>query len=85
MNEQFTLLEECLKQVSIKGVANKLNLSVGTVRRWIELKDVPTQYTFDLYKILSKEIDYSKYTSSLKDQFFTPKDLAKKMLGNIQS
>ena len=78
MNEQFTLLEECLKQVSIKGVANKLNLSVGTVRRWIELKDVPTQYTFDLYKILSKEIDYSKYTSSLKDQFFTPKDLAKK-------
>ena len=39
---------------------------------------MPIQYTFDLYKILSKEIDYSKYSSSLKDQFFTPKDLAKK-------
>jgi hypothetical protein len=72
------LLEECLKKVSIKEVADKLNLCVGTIRRWIELKDVPIQYTFDLCKILSKDIDYSKYTSSLKDQFFTPKDLAKK-------
>ena len=74
----FSMLEECLEKVSIKEVADKLNLCVGTIRRWIELKDVPIQYTFDLCKILSKEIDYSKYTSSLKDQFFTPRDLAKK-------
>jgi hypothetical protein len=74
----FSLFEECLQKVSIKEVADKLNLCVGTIRRWIELKDVPIQYTFDLYKILSKEIDYSKYTYSLKDQFFTPKNLAKK-------
>jgi hypothetical protein len=74
----ISLLEECLKKVSIKEVADKLNLCVGTIRRWIELKNVPIQYTFDLNKILSREIDYSKYTSSLKDQFFTPKDLAKK-------
>jgi len=72
------LLEECLKKVSIKEVADKLNICVGTIRRWIELNNVPIQYTFDLNKILSREIDYSKYTSSLKDQFFTPKDLAKK-------
>ena len=74
----FSLLEECLKKVSIKETADKLNLCVGTIRRWIQLKVVPIQYTFDLCKILSKEIDYSKYTFSLKDQFFTPKDLAKK-------
>ena len=74
----FSMLEECLEKVSIKEVADKLNLCVGTIRRWIELKDVPIQYTFDLCKILSREIDYSKYTSSLKDQFFTPRDLAKK-------
>jgi len=74
----LSLLEECLKKVSIKAVADRLNICIGTIRRWIELKDVPIQYTFDLYKILSKEIDYSKYSSSLKDQFFTPKDLAKK-------
>jgi len=74
----LVLVEECLKKMSVKEVADKLNLSVGTIRRWIELKDVPIQYTFDLHKILSKDIDYSKYTSSLKDQFFTPKDVAKK-------
>jgi len=71
------LLEECLKKTTIKNVATTLNLCIGTIRRWIELQDVPIQYTFDLYKILSKEIDYSSYTSSLKDQFFTPKDVAK--------
>jgi hypothetical protein len=74
----IALLKECLKKTTIKDVANKLNLCVGTVKRWIELNDVPIQYTFDLYKILSKEIDYTKYPSSLKDQFFTPKDVAKK-------
>jgi hypothetical protein len=74
----LSLLEECLNKVSIKDVADKLNISTGTIRRWIELKNVPIQYTFDLYKMLSRDIDYSKYKSSLKDQFFTPKDLAKK-------
>jgi hypothetical protein len=72
------LLQECLKVNSIKDVSNKLNLCIGTVKRWMELKDVPIQYTFDLYKILSKKIDYTKYNSSLKDQFFTPKDIAVK-------
>lgn len=72
----YELLQECLKKESIKEISEKLNLCIGTVRRWMELKDVPIQYTFDLHKILSKEIDYSKYTSSLKDQFFTPKDIA---------
>jgi hypothetical protein len=77
-DSNLSLLEECLNNVSIKEVADKLNICVGTIRRWLELKDVPIQYTFDLCKILSKDIDYSKYTSSLKDQFFTPNDLAKK-------
>jgi len=74
----FSLFEECLKSVSIKDISDKLNICVGTIRRWIELKNVPNLYIFDLYKILSKDIDYSKYTSSLKDQFFTPKCIAKK-------
>ena len=74
----ITLVEECIKNGSIKGVANKLNICVGTIRRWLELRDVPIQYTFDIYKILSKDIVYSEYGASLKDQFFTPKDLAKR-------
>lgn len=88
-NEEITktnlhLLEECLKITTIKDVAIKLNLCIGTIKRWIELKDVPVQYTFDLFKILSKEIDYSKYSSSQKDQFFTPKVLAEKCLNTFQ-
>ena len=74
----ITLVEECIKNGSIKDVANKLNICVGTIRRWLELRDVPIQYTFDIYKILSKNIVYSEYGASLKDQFFTPKDLAKR-------
>jgi hypothetical protein len=76
--KNLNLLEECLEKNTIKDVACILNLSIGTIKRWIELKDVPIQYTFDLYKILSKDIDYSKYSSSLKDQFFTPKDVAER-------
>jgi hypothetical protein len=72
------LLEECMKITTIKDIANKLNLCIGTINRWIKLNDVPIQYTFDLNKILKKEIDYSKYPSSLKDQFFTPKIIAEK-------
>lgn len=71
------LLTECLDKFTIKQVSEKLNLCVGTIRRWIELEDVPHQYTFDLLKILSKDIDYSKYSSSEKDQFFTPENVVK--------
>jgi hypothetical protein len=74
--KNLQLLEECLKTRSIKEIAALLNVCVGTVKRWMDLKDVPIQYTFDLHKILSKDIDYSKYSSSLKDQFFTPKHVA---------
>ena len=77
-DKNLGLLEESFKKMSIKDVADKLNICIGTIRRWIELKNVPIQYTFDLYKILSRDIDYTKYNSSLKDQFFTPKDVSKK-------
>lgn len=74
----FQLLQECLEVDSIKVVAQKLNLSVGTVQRWIQLKSVPEQYTFDIHKLLAREIDYSQYTYSQKDQFFTPPQEATK-------
>jgi hypothetical protein len=72
------LLEECLIKHSMQEVSAKLNLCIGTIRRWQELKDVPIQYTFDLYKLLEKEIDYSKFSSSSKDQFFTPSLISKR-------
>ena len=72
----LSLLEECMKVYTIQDLCTKLNVCRGTVKRWQELKDVPIHYTFDLHKLLSHEIDYSKYSSSSKDQFFTPSDIA---------
>ena len=72
------LLDECLKVCSLRDISTRLNLCIGTVRRWRELNDVPPQYTFDLLKILSKDIDYSKFSYSMKDQFFTPSHISKR-------
>jgi transcriptional regulator with XRE-family HTH domain len=77
------LLAGLQKKFTLKEIANKLNLAVGTVQRWIELDNIPHHYTFDLLRLsLSNEeynnINYSKFKSSEKDQFFTPPDIAKK-------
>jgi hypothetical protein len=72
----LSLLEKCLEKYSMNEVIKKLNVSIGTIKRWKTLKDVPRQYIFDLYKILEIKIDYSQYSFSLKDQFFTPRNIA---------
>lgn len=72
------LLEECLKVHTMQELCDKLNICAGTMRRWQELKNVPIQYTFDLHKILAREVDYSKFSSSSKDQFFTPSLISKR-------
>ena len=71
------LLAEALEKFDVNIVADRLNLANGTVRRWIELENVPKSYEFDLLKMLDKQIDYSKYSSKEKDQFYTPIATAK--------
>jgi len=61
-----------LRNLAITEIAEELSLARGTVTRWIELKNVPRQYEFDILKIAKEEIDYSKYSDIEKDQFFTP-------------
>jgi hypothetical protein len=77
-SEQYnkTLLTELLTKHTMKDIAKKLNLAIGTVQRWLDLDNIPRHYTFDLLRLLNKEIDYSLYKSSEKDQFFTPNDIA---------
>lgn len=72
------MLTEILTTHTMKEAATKLNLAVGTVARWIELDNIPPQYTFDLMRILSKPVQYQDYKSSAKDQFFTPDDVVKR-------
>ena len=76
-NELLHLLEESLESLSIKEIAKKLDVASGTIKRWMELKSVPSLYRFDIMKLKSNDIDYSKFTSKEKDQFFTPTDVAK--------
>jgi hypothetical protein len=73
-----TMLTEILASHTMKETASKLNLAVGTVARWIELDNIPPQYTFDLMRILGKDVNYPDYKSSAKDQFFTPDQVTRK-------
>ena len=73
-----TLLNNILQKYTVKETANLLNLAIGTVHRWLELKNIPPQYNFDLLRLLSKDINPQDYKSSEKDQFFTPDHITEK-------
>lgn len=61
---------------AITQLAKDLNLARGTIKRWMDLEAVPDQYQFDLLKKTGKTIDYSRFSSKDKDQFFTPAQTA---------
>lgn len=73
-----SLFNEALQKYSKKEIASRLNLSVGTVSRWIDTDNYPPNYIFDLHRILSKNISYENYTIQEKDQFFTPIETCQK-------
>ena len=52
-----------------------MNITTGTIKRWIELKSVPQYYYFDLCRMDNIEVDYKGFSEKQKDQFFTPKEL----------
>ena len=67
------ILNNILETKTYSDIAKEINVAMGTVKRWIELKNVPKSYTFELLKLAKIDIDYSKFTYKEKDQFFTPK------------
>lgn len=80
-NKQHDLLvciNELMETYSLKELAEELNVATGTITRWIELNDIPKNYEFDILKLSHIPIDYSKYSSKEKDQFFTPLETAQK-------
>jgi len=70
------ILNNLLKQYNINNLSETLNLAPGTILRWIELNNIPPSYEFDLLKLSGNKIDYSRYSSKQKDQFFTPVETA---------
>lgn len=76
-NNIFKLFDTLIHTHGYKKISNEFNVALGTVKRWKELNSIPKQYHFDLMKMGNIDIDYSLYSYSDKDQFFTTEDTAK--------
>jgi hypothetical protein len=74
--DNYICLNKIIKDTNLEKVCENLNLSKGTINRWLSLKKVPKQYTFDIMKLSGIKIDYSKFEFKDKDQFFTPTSTA---------
>lgn len=71
-------LDIILETKTFKEIADELNVAIGTVKRWKQKDSIPSAYSFELLEMANIEIDYSKFTFSEKDQFFTSEKIAKK-------
>jgi len=69
-------LFKILEKFKLKDLSIHLNVSTGTIVRW-NTTGIPKNYEFDILKLDGIKIDYSKYSSKQKDQFFTPAKTAK--------
>jgi len=72
------ILHNLFTKYSVNEVAKNLNVTKGTISRWIELNDIPKNYEFDILKLSNIQINYSNYSTKEKDQFFTPIETAEK-------
>jgi hypothetical protein len=72
----FEILNKILESKTYSEIAREINVAIGTVKRWNDLKNIPKLYTFELLKLANIDIDYSKFSYKEKDQFFTPNTTA---------
>lgn len=73
MSDTYNLFLELSKNFTPNQLAESLGVNRGTVIRWIDKKEVPSQYYFDLCRIANVEVKYSNFSFKEKDQFFTSK------------
>jgi len=67
----YELFKKLLREKNISEIALNLNISKGTIKRWLLLESVPPQYFIDLKRELGEKIDLSELSFREKDQFFT--------------
>jgi uncharacterized protein YjcR len=63
------ILNKIIESKKLQDIANEINVAVGTIRRWIELKNVPSHYIFELLKLAKIDIDYSKFSYKKKTNY----------------
>lgn len=68
--EAIDLFNELLETNKLNEVADKLNLHIGTVRRWKMTDKVPKNYFNDLNALLNYKYE-EKEEYRAKDQFYT--------------
>ena len=71
----YSLFNEVVTQHSVEFVANRLQINIGTVKRWIEKASVPEHYNGDLSRLIGKE--YIGESERDKDQFYTKPEVAR--------
>lgn len=76
MNNIYDFFLPIYQKYGIKTICDELYLHTGTVKRWMEKKEVPAQYYFDLCRVAGIAVDYSQFTEKEKDQFFTDPETA---------
>ena len=76
-DKNFKILLDILEKYDMNDIIKDFNVAKGTLKRWIDNKKIPKSYQFELIKLNSDNIDYSKYSYKDKDQFFTPTDISK--------
>lgn len=60
-----------IKEREVSIVASQLDVSVGTIRRWLELNKIPNNQYLDLCRIFNLDVNYKSLSEKDKDQFFT--------------
>ena len=73
-NNIFKFFQSLNEKYTIDELSSYLAVNRGTIKRWIELKSVPSHYYFDLCRMDGIEIDYTEHSEKEKDQFFTSKE-----------
>lgn len=76
MNNIYDFFLPIYNQYGMTAICDGLYLHKGTVQRWMDKREVPHQYYFDLCRVAGLNVDYSKFSEKEKDQFFTSKETA---------
>lgn len=73
----MNMFKELRRDFSLRTLAQKLNLHVGTLRRWETKQEIPKDYLYDLNSLLGNKYNIPKQDFRSHNEFFTKKEIAK--------
>ena len=73
----FEMFKELKQSNSMQSIAKKLNLHIGTLKRWEKKQEIPKHYLHDLNSLLGNKYEIPKEDFRSHNEFFTKNDIAK--------